>query len=157
MFGIILLMCFVAFVVWYALRGRAWLKTKTWAQPFFDFVEPIEIALYRKSETVLMGRLLSVGGFVVTAYDFVAALAPSLDLTPITARLLEPVPADMRGLVLSSFSTAIGLLIVWLRKRTSKPLEVVAAPESDPATVMANARVEAANAQAVATVEAAKA
>lgn len=142
----------VVLIVWYALAGRKWLKAQPWAEGFFAVVEPIEIALYRKSETLLVGRLLSVGSFIVTSYDALAMLAPSLDLTPITARLLAPVPPDMRGMVASGLLMLVGLAITWLRKRTSKPLEVVAASDDDPMTALANAKVETTNAQAVAAV-----
>lgn len=148
----------VAVLVWYALKGRAWLKLQPWAQGFFAWVDPVERALYQKSETMLVGRLLSAGGFVVTAYDALAVIAPSLDLTPITNRLLSPVPEDMRGLVVSAVMGLIGLLIAWLRKRTTKPLEVVALPETVPPDVAAAvAHAEAANATAVDAVADAKA
>lgn len=147
----------VLLALWYALRGRAWLKTKSWMQGFFELVEPIEIALFKKSETMLVSRLLWLGGLVVTFYDAIAVFAQSMDLTPITSRLLANVPPDMRGIITSSAFALLGLLIGWLRKRTSKPLEVVAAPADLPATIIANAKVEQANAQAVAAVERAKA
>jgi hypothetical protein len=120
-------------IVWYALKGRAWLKAKPWAQGFFAWAEPIELALYKKSETILMGRLLSVGGLFVTAYDTLAASVQSLDMTPITTRVMDllHVAQDMRGLVVSAFITAIGIAVEWLRKRTTKPLEQVA--QKDPA------------------------
>lgn len=116
-------------ILWYALRGRAWLKEKPWAQGFFAWIEPIEIALYKKSETILVGRLMWVGGFFVTAYDSLATFLPSLDLTPITNRVLSWVSDDLRPLIVSAAVTGIGLLINWLRKRTTKPIEAVAAKE----------------------------
>ena len=121
----------VALIVWYALKGRAWLKTKPWAQGFFAWIEPIEIALYKKSETILMGRLLWVGGLFVTAYDSAAAFLPNLDLTPITTRIFDAlhVANDFRALATSAFIAAIGLAINWLRSKVTKPLSEVAAPE----------------------------
>lgn len=121
----------VGLIVWYALKGRAWLKTKSWAEPFFAWIEPIEIALYKKSETILMGRLIWVGGLFVTAYDSAAAFLPNLDLTPVTTRIFDAlhVANDMRALATSAFIAAIGLAMTWLRKRVTKPLEEVAAPE----------------------------
>lgn len=154
----IVLLIVVAFLLWYALRGRAWLKEQPWAKPFFSWVEPIERRLYQKSETLLVGRLLSVGGFLVTGYDALAVVMPSLDMTPITNRLLASVPEDLRGTVLSGVLMGLGLLISWLRKRTSKPLEVVALPEDVPHDVaVAVAKVEAATAQVVEAVAEAKA
>ena len=121
----------VGAIVWYALQGRAWLKTKSWAQPFFAWIEPLEIALYKKSETILMGRLLWVGGLFVTAYDSAAAFLPNLDLTPITTRIFDAlhVANDFRSLVTSAFIAGIGLAINWLRSKVTKPLEQVAAPD----------------------------
>lgn len=141
---------FVAVAIWYALAGRRWLKDQPWAQAFFAAIEPIEIALFKKSETMLVARLLWLGGFIVTSYDFIAVFASSLDLTPLTARVLSNVPEDMRGIIVSATFSALGLLIGWLRKRTSKPIEIVAAPTT-PETIVAEAKVESANAEAVAT------
>jgi hypothetical protein len=148
----------VLFVLWYALRGRAWLKERkfVWSERMFELIEPVEIALYKKSETMLVGRLLWVGSAIVTLHDTIAVIAPSMDFAPITSRLLAPVPEDMRGIVTSGGVALIGLLIGWLRKRTSKPLPVVEAPESEATTIIANEKVERTNAQAVAAVEAAK-
>lgn len=123
----LILALLLAAIVWYALRGRAWLKEQSWTQGFFAWIEPIETKLYQKSETMLVGRLLSVGGFLITAYDSVAMYATSFDLTPVTGRVLSKVPEDMRGLVVSGVLFVVGLLIAWLRKRTTKPLAEVAA------------------------------
>jgi len=111
--------------------GRPWLKTKPAAMGFFSWIEPVEIALFRKSETILMGRLLSFGAGIVTLYDVVAVWASSLDLTPVTTRLFDAVhvPVDMRGVVWSGFVALLGLLMTWLRKRTTMPVELVAIPD----------------------------
>lgn len=121
----------VGLIVWYALKGRSWLKTKPWAEGFFSWIEPIEIALYKKSETILMGRLIWVGGLFVTAYDSAAAFLPNLDLTPITTRIFDAlhVANDFRALATSAFIAAIGLAINWMRSKVTKPLSEVAAPE----------------------------
>lgn len=151
--AIIVIACLVLL---YALGGRAWLKSLL--PGVFAVIEPIEIALWKKSETLLVGRALWVGGFLVTAYDTLAVFAVNLDWTPLTSRLLAKVPEDMRGLVVSGGIGLLGLLIGWLRKRTTKPLEIVAVPEDAPREVaMEIARVENANAAAVATVADAKA
>jgi hypothetical protein len=145
-------------LLFYAVIGRAWLKRQEWTQGFFAFVEPIERRLFLKSETILAGRLLWLVSGIVTAYDFVALFASQLDWTPVTSRLLAGVPEDMRPLIVSAAISLIGLLINWLRKRTTKPLEVVAAPDKPPPTVAsAVQRVEMANANAVAAIESAKA
>ncbi len=126
-----------ALALWYVLVGRCWLKTKSWTKPFFDWIEPIEIALWDKSETMLTARLLWLGGFLVTGYDALAVFLPTLDLTPLTDRLLASVPQDLRGLVVSGAIGLLGLLIAWLRKRTTKPLELVKLPDAMPTEVAA--------------------
>jgi hypothetical protein len=151
----------VGILLAYALALRPWLKKQSWAQGFFAKIDTIEAALYKKSETVLAGRLLWLGGGVVTAYDAVGTWFNNLDFTPITTRIFDfiHIPQDLRGLTLSAFITAIGLMIVNLRKKVTKPLEVVALPNSQvtPAAAQAIARVDVANGQAVAAVEQAKA
>lgn len=146
----------VAIIVWYALIGRRWLKTTDIGQRLLVWVEPVEIALFKKSETLLMGRLLWVGGFLVTAYDSLAVMATGMDLTPITSRLFSFVPEDLRGITVAGTFGFVGLIISWLRKRTGKPLEVIAAPTT-PETVEAEAKVDVANAEAVVVADAAKA
>lgn len=145
----------ILFALWFAMVGRAWLKTTFIGQKLLGWIEPVEIALYKKSETILIGRLTWLGGGIVTIHDALAVFLASQDWTPITARVLASVPPDMRPVVLSGTITLIGFLMNWLRKRTAKPIEVVAAPAT-PVNAIAEARVEAANAAAVATVEAEK-
>lgn len=140
--------------VWYALKGREWLKTKPWAQGFFALVEPLEIALYKKSETLLVGRGLWAGSLIVGAYDSVAMFFTSLDITPITNRLLSHIPDDLRPLAVTAAFAAIGLAIGRLRKKITMPLEVVAAPSTvSPAAAAVVQAAADANAQAVAVVK----
>lgn len=148
----------VLLLLWYVLEGRAWLKTKRWADRFFALIEPLELKLYQKSETLLAGRLLSIGGFIVSAYDAVALMLPQLNLTPVTNRLLANVPEDLRGTVISGVLMALGLLISWLRKRTTKPLEMVALPDELPPAVAAKVELaEQLKEEAVAAVQDARA
>jgi len=124
---------------------RSWLKRQPWTAKFFAAIEPYELALFKKSETILVGRLLWVGGLLVTFYDFLAIFASGMDLTPVTQRLLDyaHVPGDMRGLVTSTFITGVGFLINWLRKRTTKPIEVVAVADKDMTREVAHALLAA--------------
>lgn len=153
----------LALLLWYALRGRAWLQEKAWAKGFFAWIEPIEIALFKKSETILIGRLLWLGGLIVTFYDGLAVFARSLDLTPLTTRIfdLAHVPLDMRGMVTAALVTALGYLINWLRKRVTKPVELVAVPDKvaaeNPKVAEAIAMADATKTEAVAVVAEAKA
>lgn len=137
-------------LLFYALVLRSWLKNQTWAQGFFARVDALELTLFKKSETVLVGRLLWLGSGLVTAYDAVGVFFSSLDLTPLTTRIFDwaHIPQDMRGLALSAFVTGVGLVIVNLRKKTSKPLELVAVSDKD---VAANPKVAEAIAMADAT------
>lgn len=159
---LLVLVALFALVLWYVMAGREWLKAKPWMAGFFAFVEPIEIWLYKKSETMLVGRLLWVGGLLVTAYDAIAMFAAGLvgfDLTPITSRVLSDVPADLQPLVVSFSFAGIGALIGWLRKRTTKPLELVEIAETDmkPEVAQAVAVADQAKVAAVAVVVEAKA
>ncbi|BBB99411.1 hypothetical protein [Bradyrhizobium elkanii] len=149
-----------AVLVWYALVGRQWLKSKPWAAGFFSWIEPLELSAFKKSETILVGRLLWAGGLFVTFYDSLATFAQSLDLTPLTTRVFDwlQVPPDMRSLSMSAFIGILGLLINRLRKTTTKPLELVAVPDAKlpPAAAQAVAQAEVAKEAAVQAVAEAK-
>lgn len=105
----------------YIMRGRAWLKRQSWAQGFFAWVEPIEIALWRKSETILFARVLVLGGLIPQVLE----QAQVLNLPEIAAM----VPEQYRGLWTLSF-TVIGIIVEFNRRYTTKPLEQVAKPEA---------------------------
>lgn len=140
---------------------RSWLKRQPWTAKFFAAIEPYELALFKKSETILVGRLLWVGGLLVTFYDGLAIFASSLDLTPVTTRLFDyaHIPPDMRGVATTAFITGLGYLINWLRKRTTKPIETVAVAEKDMPREVATALMaaEVFKDEAVAAVQQAKA
>lgn len=127
LFVVILIDTIIALLV-YALWARPWLKQQKFAQPFFAWIEPFERVLFKKSETILVGRLLWVGSGFVTLYDGAAQFIPSLDLSPITTRVADTlhIPTDMRGLVVSAFVMGLGWVINKLRAQSSKPLELVA-------------------------------
>ncbi|MCS3691999.1 hypothetical protein ABIF07_001085 [Bradyrhizobium elkanii] len=149
-----------AILVLYALWGRQWLKSKPWAVTFFSWIEPLEISAFKKSETILVGRLLWIGGLFVTFYDAAATFVHSLDLTPLTTRVFDwlQIPPDMRSLSMSAFIGILGLLINRLRKTTTKPLELVAVPDAKlpPAAAQAVAQAEVAKEAAVQAVAEAK-
>jgi len=150
----------VALAFIYALLLRPWLKKQSWAQGFFASVDGIEATLFKKSETILVGRLLWVGGFIVTFYDGLATFVHSLDITPLTTRIFDwlQIPPDMRNLSATAFIGIVGLLINRLRKTTTKPLDVVALPQAQvtPAAAQAIAQADAANQQAMQAVTEAK-
>lgn len=150
---IIILAVLVAALIWYALKGRAWLKTKTWAQPFFNWIEPIEIALYKKSETILFARLKMVVGVVLTVLTQIG----TIDLVPI----LPIVPDKYQSVITTVFGllpltiTLMGWIDEKLRNATTKPVEMVALPANAPvAATVAAAQAESATAAAVETIKA---
>lgn len=139
----------IAFVAVYVVWLRPWLRTKAWADGFFRLLEPVELHLWRKSETILWSRFLQVIGGAVPLLQFIGAI----DITPYIA--IVPVEKQPYLLLFIFLCGQIGVL---LRERTTKPLEVVALPENKPPEVEAAiARAEGANDRAVASVEKAKA
>lgn len=145
------LLSVTALVVGYITWLRPWLRSQDFARPFFDFIEPIELALWRKSETILWARFLQVVGLVST----VAGIFGAIDWTMITPLVPEPYQNFMPLIPL--VLNLIGTVTEKLRRDTTKPLEVVAVPvDAPPEIKRAVAQVEATNAQAVAEVKEAK-
>lgn len=124
---LIILSTITALLLWYALQGRDWLKSETWAQGFFAWVEPIEIVLFKKSQTILFARLLSGLGVVLTMLQ----QFNGIDLTPILPFVPEKYQSFMTIGVncLPLLITAIGWMVERLRNATSRPLELVAVPD----------------------------
>lgn len=155
---LLVLALLVALAFIYALILRPWLKKQAWAQGFFASIDTLESALFKKSETILVGRLLWIGGLFVTFYDGLATFVHSLDITPLTTRIFDwlQIPPDMRNLSATAFIGIIGLIINKLRKATTKPLELVAVPDAKvtPAAAAAIAQADAAKDQAVKVVQA---
>jgi hypothetical protein len=143
----------VAVVLVYALWGRDWLKSKSWAQGFFAAIEPLELILYKKSETLLAARTLSVLGAVLTFLTQLGDinLAPIMPFVPEKYQAFVNVTVNCLPLLIS----AIGWMIEKLRNRTTKPLELVAVPEVGltPEVKVAIAQAEDANELAVAVVK----
>lgn len=150
-----------ALLLWYALAGRAWLKSKPWAQGFFAAIEPLEIFVFQKSETILVSRLLELGSLIVGSYDAIAVFVTSYDMNPVTTRIFDflHVPADVRGIAMAGFIFIMARIMASLRKRTTKPLEMVAVADKDitPAVAQTLAVAEATKQEAVAAVVEAKA
>jgi hypothetical protein len=136
----------------YVVIGRAWLKERPWASGFFAKVEPIEIALWRKSETILWARFQQVLGVVLTLLTQLG----QLDLSP----LFPLLPDNMKWLpaFLPLIISVAGRIEEWNRLRTTKPVELVEAPDAISAGTRA-ALIEATAAQenAVIAVEVEKA
>lgn len=146
-----------ALLLLYAIWGRAWLKSKSWAQGFFAWVEPIEIVLFKKSETILFARLLSgLGGLLTILSQF-----GEIDLTPFMPFVPEKYQPFVNVAVncLPLLISAIGWMVEKLRNATTKPIELVAVAEKDitPAVADAIVAADAAKVEAVAVVAEAKA
>lgn len=154
---LIILAIFSALLLWYAIQGREWLKTKPWAQDFFDLIEPVEIVLFKKSETILFGRLLTGLGAVLTFLTQLGEinLAPIIPFVPEKYQFIVTFAVNCLPLVISG----LGAIVERLRNRTTKPIELVAVPETTapPEVKAAMAEADAAKDAAVATVADAKA
>lgn len=154
MIALIVLGFVIAVVLWYALHGREWLKTKTWADGFFEFIEPVEIFIYKKSETILVARSLQLLGAILTLLTWVG----SIDITPI----MPLVPDKYQPYVHAAMSfmplvlNGLGAIVERLRNHTTKPLELVAVPDKvvaeTPKIAEAIVMAEVSKAEAVAEV-----
>ena len=124
---LIILAVITGLLLWYALQGREWLKSKEWSQGFFAWIEPVEIALYKKSHTILIARLKMLSGVILTTLTQIGAI----DLTPI----MPFVPDKYEPYVRAAFNllplvlTLMGAVDEKLRNATTKPIELVAIPE----------------------------
>lgn len=139
------LLVLIAFTILYVLFLRNWLKEQPWAKGFFAWIEPYEIALWRKSETILWARFLIVLGLIPPILEQLGDLSGSG-----IERLL---PEKYQALWTLSF-TVIGIVNEFLRRSTTKPLEIVELPQNlPPAVAQAVNRAEVAKDAAVAVVE----
>lgn len=150
----IILSLLIALLLWYTIWGRAWLKTKPWAKGFFDWIEPIEIRLYKKSETILLARLKVATGVLLTVLTYLG----TIDLTP----LMPFVPDKYEGVLRAVFNllpltiSLLGLADEKLRNQTTLPVELVAVSEAkaSPRVKEAIALADATKTEAVQVVKA---
>jgi hypothetical protein len=141
----------------YALWVRDWLKNKPWAKGFFARIEPIEIALYKKSATILVARLKMLTGLLLTYLTLIGGLdlAPLMPLVPAQYQDAVHVAVNMLPLVL----TLIGMADERLRNKTTSPVALVAATEEEksrPDVAEVIAAADAAKTEAVAVLTQAK-
>lgn len=154
---IVLLLVTLLVLVW-VLHGRSWLKARPWgwSRRLFAWLDPIEIALWRKSETILFARFKVLIGVVLTLLTNLG----QLDLTPLVAVFPERHQSIARTFItfIPLTITMLGMVDEYLRRTTTKPLDVVSVSDMAPAEVKAAVReVEKTNREAVATVNEAKA
>jgi len=148
---LIIIAAIVALLLWYALQGRKWLKSKPWTEGFFAWIEPIEIALYKKSETILWARLRMVVGVLLTVLTYLG----TIDLTPLMPFVPDQYEATIKALfnLLPLTISLLGMIDERLRNGTTLPLEIVAAPDAmTPKVAQAIAVAADAKAEAVAAV-----
>lgn len=142
----------IALVLWYALQGRDWLKSKSWAEGFFVWIEPFEIALYKKSQTILFARFKMLIGVTLTALTSLG----TIDLTPIMPFVPDQYEATLKAVfnLLPMIITIMGWMDEKLRNETTKPIELVAVAEKDitPQIAQAIESADATKAEAVAAV-----
>ncbi len=117
---IIAIAVLIAVVVVYVFVVRPYIREMPWCDPYFDWIEPIEAALWAKSKTVLTARLAWIPSGLLLIHDTVAAWA--LDATPILSRALSSIPDDVRPLVITAAFGIYGLVVEWLRRVTREPL-----------------------------------
>lgn len=113
----------------YVLGGRSWLKRQPWAQGAFAKIEPVEIALWRKSETILWARFQQALGVILTLLMGIG----TLDLSP----LFPLLPDKYKWLpsLLPLIITVTGRIDEWNRLNTTKPIELVEVPDKAPPDV----------------------
>lgn len=136
----------VAWVVIWVLFLRNWLKAQPWTAGFFALVEPVERNLWNKSETILWSRFLMVLGVLPPILDQLSTLN--------IPALMAVLPEKWTPYLSLSFVVA-GIVSEFLRRQTTKPLEVVALPDVvSPAVAQAVVVAEIASKEAVAVVKA---
>lgn len=143
LFGMLIL---TALIVAYILVVRPWLRKRPWAAGFFALIEPVELTLWNKSESILWARTQMVWGVVLLVAGHIFSIDISIFGTVIPEWMQPWWPIII---------TAYGIIGEWLRRDTTKPLAVVAIPQDAPLAVTnAVARAEVANDTAVAVAKA---
>jgi len=158
---LIVLAVITGLLLLYALWGREWLKAKPWgwSVAFFAWVEPVEIFLFRKSETILFARLKVVWGVVLTYLT----QASQIDWTPILPFIPEKYHIYVNAAIssLPLILSMLGAADEKQRNGTTKPIELVAVPDKivaeTPKLAEAVAMADATKVEAVAAVAEAKA
>jgi hypothetical protein len=132
MTALVVLFLLTAFILFWVVWGRAWTKAQPWAAGFFAAIEPIEIMLWQKSETLLWSRFLPV---LMALSGFLTWLG-AIDVTPLYLLLPEQYH---KWLAVIPFITValLGVINEILRRSTTRPLEIVAVPDNAPEAVKA--------------------
>lgn len=148
------LLIFGALVAIWVTIIRPVLRSEPWAEPFFLAIEPFELWVYKKSETILWARFKMLIGVILTTLTQIGAI----DITP----LMPFVPDEWEPLVrfgwnlLPMLITILGMIDERMRNDTTKPIELVALTEKEkekPAVAEAITAAEVTKVEAVAAVE----
>jgi hypothetical protein len=129
---LIILFALTAFVLFWVVVGRAWLKSMPGTARFFAVIEPVEIALWSKSETILWARFLP---FMMALSGFLTWLG-ALDVTPLYLLLPEKYHPWLAAVPFVTVAL-LGAVNEILRRFTTRPLEIVAVPDNAPPAVAA--------------------
>jgi len=127
----------MALIAFYVAWLRPHMQKTSWGQSFLDKIEPMERALWWKSETILWARAKIVVGLLSTAL----IQAGQIDIEPALPLVPEQYRSFVRFIwgVLPLCITMMGFVDERLRKETTKPLEVVAMRTDAPVELKAAA------------------
>jgi hypothetical protein len=155
MTNLIVILILTVLMAIYVLWVRPWLRTEPWAQGFFAAIEPIEIALFSKSETILWARWIQL----MSLLTVVLGMLGQIDPTPFV-QLFPPQYQPFLPMIPGLALTINSFIEVQLRKDVTKSLDRVALPQvvsAQVAEVVAQADSASATASAVIKADAAKA
>lgn len=140
--------------IWVTI-ARPILLCYDWAKPFFLAIEPFELWVYKKSETILWARFKVFVGLLLT----ILTQSQAIDITPLMPLVpdaWEPTVKILWGMIPMVISV-LGLIDEKLRYDTTKPIEVVALPEAKKEIPEVKAILEAAQETKEAAVQVAEA
>jgi len=149
----IILTLLVTLIAVWVIALRPYLRKQPWAQGFFDAIEPIERAIYLKSESILWARTLTGLGVLVEALLTLGAI----DFTPFLPLVPEQYQSTANAVIhmMPIFVSLLGIIQEKLRRDVTKPLAVVAMPNDAP--IDAKIAVAEAEVKTAVATEAAKA
>lgn len=123
---LVALLVVTAVIAVYVVILRPWLRGQVWAEGYFKLVEPVELWLYSKSESILWSRFLMVFG----ALPGIMSQIGGFDFTP----FIDWIPEKYRPWLFLGV-TLCGIVGEALRRDTTKSLDEVALPEEKPIEV----------------------
>jgi hypothetical protein len=138
----------------WSLFFRDFLERQTWpwSQAFFNWLKPIEIRFWRNSKTIFMARLKMIVGALLSLFTQIGtiSLEPLVMVFPPERQAFVRILLGLIPLIL----TVLGVIDEYLRRETTKPIELVAVDASKlpPDTKQALDIAEMAKAEAVAAV-----